>query len=183
VAVGASIRQGRWLPAVAVLLVLTAVPLQAHHSLNDYDLSALIDLRGTIRKVEWVNPHILIHLDVTRPDGTRDTWLVEAESPSALHKAKLTRQMFAVGTVVAMKAFRANSGASRAAGREITFADGAKHSLEAQPPSDLTYLDWLRNSFPPSVRDWIPYAVIGAPVAALLVGLSLRRFQGIKARS
>jgi hypothetical protein len=177
-----SLRNGRWLPAAGVLLILAAVPLQAHHSLSEYDLSAVIELRGTVSKVEWTNPHIFIHLDVTGPDGTHETWQVEADSPSALHKAKLSRQMLAVGTVVGIKAFRANNGSTRAAGTEIVFANGAKHPLQPQEVKSRTYIDWLRYSFPPSIRDWIPYVLIGMPAAVLIVGLFLWRSQGKKAR-
>ena len=175
------LRKRCWLPAASVL-VLAAVPLQAHHSLSDYNLSAPIELHGTVSRVDWTNPHIFIHLDVTHPDGTHETWQVEADSPSSLHKAKLSRKMLAVGTVVGIKGFRANNGSRRAAGKEITFANGAKHSLEPQEP-DRTYLNWLRYSFPPSIRGWIPYAVIGIPVAVLIVGLLLLRSRGNKARA
>lgn len=173
------LRKGCWLPAAGVV-VLAAVPLQAHHSLSEYDLSAPIELRGTVSRVDWTNPHIFIHLDVTRPDGTHETWQVEADSPRSLHRAKLSRKMLAVGTVMGIKAFRANNGSTRAAGREIMFANGAKHSLEPQEPTG--YIDWLRYSFPPSIRDWIPYVVICMPVAVLIVGLLLLRSQGKKAR-
>lgn len=176
-----SLRKGRWLPAAAVL-VLATVPLQAHHSLGEYNISAPIELRGTVSRVDWTNPHIFIHLDVTRPDGTQETWQVEGDSPRSLHKAKLSRKMLAVGTVVGIKAFRANNGSTRAAGREIIFANGAKHSL-AYEPTSLTYIDWLRNSFPHSISNWIPYVVFGMPVAVLIIGLLLLRSQGNLLRS
>jgi len=177
------LRKGRWLPAAGVVLILAAVPLQAHHSLSEYNMSApAIELRGTVSRVDWVNPHIFIHLDVTGPDGKHETWQVEVDSPSSLHKAKLSRTMFAVGTVVGITAFRANNGSTRAVGREIMFANGAKHSLEPQEP-DRTYIDWLRNSFPPSIRTWIPHVVIGLPVSVLIVGLFLLRTQDKKARA
>lgn len=173
--------KGRWL-AAGVALILAAVPLQAHHSLSEYDMNAPIELRGTVSRVDWVNPHIFIHLDVTRPDGTHETWQVEADSPSVLHKAKLSRTMFPVGIVVRIQGFRANNGSTRAVGREIRFANGAKHSLEREDPMGRTYVDWIRYSFPPSVRDWILYVVIGLPVSVLIVGLYLWRSQGKKAR-
>ena len=181
VAIITALRKGRWRPAAGVLLLLAAVPLQAHHSLSDYDMNARVELRGTVSRVDWTNPHIFIHLDVTRPDGTHETWQVEADSPRTLRRAKLSRNMLAVGTVVSISAFRANNGSTRAAGREITFADGAKHSLEPQDPMSLTYIDWLQDSFPPSTRDWILYVVIGMPVGVLIVGVFLLRRQGKKA--
>jgi hypothetical protein len=175
------LRKGRWPPAAAVL-VLAAAPLHAHHSLSEYNLSTVIELRGTVARVDWTNPHIFIHLDVTRPDGTHETWQVEGDSPSSLHKAKLSRTMLAVGTVVGIKGFRANNGSTRAAGTEIVFANGVKHPLQPQEAMSRTYIDWLRDSFPPSIRAWIPYFVIGMPAAVLIVGLFLLRSQGKKAR-
>jgi hypothetical protein len=182
VALITSLPKGRWLPAAGVL-VLAAVQLQAHHSLGaEYDTSAPIELRGTISRVDWTNPHIFIHLDVTRPDRTHETWQVEADSPRSLHNAKLSHKMLSVGTAVRIKAFRANNGSTRAAGREIIFANGAKHSLERAPMS-LTYSEWLRYSFPHLIRHWIPYVVMGMPVIVLIVGLFLLRSQGKKART
>lgn len=180
-------RPGRALLArlaiAAGVMVLAAAPLRAHHSLSDSNTTAPpIELRGTVSRVDWTNPHIFIHLDVTRPDGTHETWQVEADSPSSLRKAKLSRNMFAIGTVVTIKGFRANNGSTRAAGREITFANGAKHSLEQQGPTRLTYIEWLRYSFPASIGNWMPYVVLGTPVAALIVGLFLLRSEGKKAR-
>ena len=175
---------GRWLPAAGILLVVAAVPLQAHHSLSaEYRTSAPIELRGTITRVEWTNPHIFIHLDVTKPDGTHETWQVEAGSPSTLQKTKVSREMLAIGTQLVIMAWRANNGSTRAAGNEVIFANGKKHFLEAQPePQAVTFSDWLRYSFPALVRNWIPYVLMGVPVAVLIVGLLLLRFQGRKAR-
>ena len=173
--------KGRWLAAAAILLVFAAVPLQAHHSLSaEYDISAPIELHGTVTRVDWINPHIFIHLDVKGPDGTHETWQVETNSPSTLRRAKVSRKMLAVGTAVAFKGFRSNNGSKRAAAREVIFADGATYSLEPQAP---TYTDWLRNSFPASIGEWIPYVVIGLPVAVLIVGLFLWRSQGKKAHA
>ena len=176
----------RWVSAAAgILLVLAAVPLQAHHSLSaEYRTSAPIELRGTVTRVEWTNPHTFIHLDVTQPDGTHETWQVEAGSPSTLQKAKVSREMLAVGTLVVIKAFRDNSGGTRAAGNEIIFANGKKHFLEVQPePKNLTFNEWLRYSFPSSVRNWMPYVVMGVPITVLIVGLFLLRSQSKKARA
>src|SRR5688500_1334314 len=102
--------KGRRLPVAGLLLLLAAVPLQAHHSLSaEYNTSAPVELRGTVTRVDWINPHTFIHLDVTRPDGSRETWHVEAGSPSTLHKANVSREMLAVGSFVVIKAFRANN--------------------------------------------------------------------------
>ena len=183
--------KGRWLPAAGILLVLAAVPLQAHHSLTaEYNTSASIQLRGTVTRVEWTNPHTFIHLDVAGPGGTNETWQVEAGSPGTLNKAKLSREMIAVGSVVVVMAFRANNGSTRAAGHEIVLADGAKHMLvrredllDVRPePAKLTFNGWLRYSLPSLIRNWIPYAVIGTPVAVLIVGLFLLRSQAKKTR-
>ena len=175
--------KGRRLP-VGILLLLAAVPLQAHHSLSaEYNTSAPVELRGTVTRVDWINPHTFIHLEVSRPDGTHETWQVEAGSPSTLHKADVSREMLAVGTLVVIKAFRANNGSARASGSEIVFANGEKHLLEQQPePKSLTFVDWLRYSFPALMRNWMPFMVMGVPAAILIVGLFLLRSQGKKAR-
>jgi hypothetical protein len=91
--------------------------------------------------------------------------------------------MIAVGTRVVIKAFRANNGSTRAAGNEIMFANGAKHLLEMQPePKRLTFTDWLQYSLPSLINNWMPFVVMGVPVAVLIVGLLLLRSQGKKAR-
>jgi hypothetical protein len=174
----------RWLPGAGIVLALAAVPLQAHHSLSaEYKTSVPIELRGTVTRVDWINPHTFIHLDVARPDGTHETWQVEAGSPSTLVKAKVSREMIAVGTQVVIKAFRANNGSTRASGSEITFADGAKHLLEMQPePKSLTLSDWVHYSLPSLINNWMPFVVMGLPVAVLVVGLFLLRSRGKKAR-
>ena len=176
--------KGRWLPAAGILLVLIAVPLRAHHSLSaEYNTSEVIELHGTVSRVDWINPHIFIHLDVTRPDGTRETWQLEAGSPRTLGKARLSKKMLAVGTVVDIKGFPANNGSTRVAGKEIIFADGSKHAWEQIEPVNQTFFDWIQNSFPSSIRNWVLYVVIGMPVTVLIVGLFLLRSHGKKARA
>jgi Family of unknown function (DUF6152) len=179
--------KGRWLSAAGILLVLAAVPLRAHHSFSgEYDTSAPIDLRGTVTRIEWTNPHTFIYLDVAGPDGTHETWQVEAGSPATLNKAKVSRDMLAVGSVVEISGWRHKNGRTRAAGNEIMFANGAKHRLEVrcgQPePDQLTFNGWLRYSLPSLIRNWLPYVVLGVPIAVLIVGLLVLRSQGKKAR-
>lgn len=173
--------RARWLACGAILL-LGAARLVAHHSLAEYRTSTAVELRGTIVRVDWVNPHTFIHVNVTAGGAAgATTWQVEAGTPSTLRKAKITRAMLAIGTPVTIKGWPAHNGTQRAFGDQITFADGTTRMLDLQP--ELTYRDWAVYSLPGLINHWIPYVVMATPVAVLLVGLYLWRSQDNKART
>ena len=112
---------------LGVGLLLAAVPLVAHHSFAaEYDAQKPVKFTGTVTTMEWINPHAWIHLDVKKPDGKVESWMVEAGAPNALLRRGFTKASLPAGTVVTVEGYQAKDGANRANGRDITFKDGKK---------------------------------------------------------
>jgi hypothetical protein len=112
---------------VGVLLVAALVPLSAHHAFAaEFDASSPIELTGTVVKMEWVNPHSWIHIDVTQPDGSLGRWMIEGGPPTALLRRGFTKDSLQAGTEVFVAGFRAKDGSQKANGRDVTFSDGSK---------------------------------------------------------
>jgi len=109
------------------LLFLASAPAWAHHAFAaEFDATKPITLRGTVTKVEWINPHSWIHIDVKNPDGTVVNWMIEGGSPNALVRRGVTKNLIPEGIEVVVDGYRAKDGTNRANGRNITLADGRK---------------------------------------------------------
>jgi hypothetical protein len=107
-------------------LVLCAKPIAAHHAFAaEFDASQPIKLEGTIARVEWINPHSWIHLDVTNADGTVVRWMIEGGPPNALFRRGFSDASLPVGTAIVVEGFRARDGSMKANGRNLTLADGS----------------------------------------------------------
>jgi len=112
---------------ICAWVVGTAVPVTAHHAFAaEFDADSPVEFSGTVTKVEWVNPHVWIHLDVTRDDGTMEGWAFEAGTPNVLFRRGFTRDSLLPGTDVRVDGYQAKDGTNRANGRDITFVDGTK---------------------------------------------------------
>jgi hypothetical protein len=110
---------GVWLIATPSLL--------AHHAFSaEFDANKPLSLRGTVIKVEWVNPHSWIHIDVKGSDGTVASWAIEGGTPSTLFRRGLTKASLAPGVEIVVDGYQAKDGSRRANGREVTLADGRK---------------------------------------------------------
>lgn len=119
-------RAGHISVAIALSLGLAA-PAVAHHAFSaEFDASKPIQLRGTVAKVEWINPHTWIHIDVKEPNGTTTRWMIEGGTPNTLLRRGLTRASLPEGTEILVDGYRAKNGTNRANGRDLTFADGRR---------------------------------------------------------
>jgi len=111
----------------ALLLSVAAVQVAAHHSFAaEFDAKRPVKLRGTVVKMEWINPHAWIHIDVAGEDGKVTPWMIEAAAPNALLRRGWTKKSLPEGTEILVEGFQAKDGANRANGRDITFPDGKK---------------------------------------------------------
>jgi hypothetical protein len=110
---------------VGALLVLAAAPVMAHHAFSaEFDADRPVKFRGTVTKMEWVNPHAWIHIDVKRPDGTTEEWMIEAGTPNTLFRRGVTKQSLQPGMEVLVDGYQSKDGSLRANGRDLTLPNG-----------------------------------------------------------
>ena len=114
-----------WIGGAGVALLVATGSVLAHHAFSaEFDADAPVKLQGPVVKIELINPHAWIHLEVKEPDGTVATWMVEGGTPNTLQRRGITRDSIKVGTMVLVDGYRAKDGTRKANGRDITFADG-----------------------------------------------------------
>jgi Family of unknown function (DUF6152) len=109
-------------------LVAFTVPVKGHHAFGaEFDPDAPIRLQGKVVKLEWVNPHAWIHIEVAKPDGAKEVWMVEGGTPNTLLRRGLTRESLTVGTELVVDGYQTKDHSlKRANGRDVTFTDGRK---------------------------------------------------------
>ena len=117
-----------------VLLLTVTGSTWAHHAFSsEFDADQPVQLRGTIARVELINPHSWFHIDVTEDNGTVTRWMIEAGTPNALFRRGVTRNSLPVGAEIIVYGFRSIDGSNRANGRDMTFPDGQKIFLSNRP--------------------------------------------------
>ena len=113
------------LMAVGFGMLLAAVPVAAHHSFAaEFDATKPMTLRGTLTKMEWVNPHGWIYVDVKGPDGKVTNWAVEAGAPNGLLRRGLRKDDFPAGIEIIIDGFLAKNGSHTLNGRSVKLLDG-----------------------------------------------------------
>src|SRR6202140_1788490 len=103
-------------------------PAAAHHAFgSEFDANCPVLLKGKIVKIEWVNPHTWIHVEITKEDGTKEVWMVEGGSPNTLLRPGANKNTFPVGTQIVVEGYQARAHTEkRANARNVTFPDGRK---------------------------------------------------------
>lgn len=114
--------------AGALVALAAAVPVaHAHHAFSaEFDANRPVRLEGIVTRMEWINPHSWIHIDVTTEDGTVQQWMIEGGAPNALLRRGWNRDSLKPGTEIMVQGYQARDGSFRANGRDITFPDGTK---------------------------------------------------------
>jgi len=112
----------------AMAIALAAMsPASAHHAFSaEFDANSPVELRGTVTRMEWINPHSWIHIDVVNEAGEVEQWMVEGGAPNAILRRGFTADSLKPGTVILVEGYQARDGSNRANGRDITFEDGSK---------------------------------------------------------
>ena len=107
---------------MGVALLAAVAPISAHHALvAEFNLATPISVRGTLTRMEWVNPHGWVYVNTTNPEGLVETWKIETGSPFRMEKRGLKKTDFRIGDEVIVNGFAAKDDSLTAAGFSITF--------------------------------------------------------------
>jgi len=111
--------------AMGLLLTGATVSLSAHHAFAaEFDANKPVKFQATITKMQWVNPHAWIYVDVKKPDGTVEEWMIEAGTPNTLLRRGFTKQSLLPGTQIMVDGYQSKDGSLRANGRDLTLPNG-----------------------------------------------------------
>jgi hypothetical protein len=122
----------RRIPAGAVVgaILLSAVAaavarVSAHHAFSaEFDANRPVKLQGTVTKMDWVNPHAWIYIDVKKADGTVEKWMIEGGTPNAMFRRGFKKDSLLPGTEIVVDGYQAKNGTLRANGRDLRLPDG-----------------------------------------------------------
>ena len=105
--------------------LLATVSSDAHHAFaTEFDVERPVALEGKVTKVELINPHSWIHIEVMSDGGAATTWMIEGGSPNALVRRGITKSSIPIGSELIVNGYQARDGSNRAVGRDILFSDG-----------------------------------------------------------
>jgi hypothetical protein len=120
---------------ITIAMSLASAAAWAHHSFAaEFDANKHVTLRGRVTQVEWINPHVWIHIDVKGADGAVVNWMVEGGPPNALLRMGWTKNSLPEGLEIVVDGYQAKDGAERANGKDITFPDGKKLFVGSSGP-------------------------------------------------
>jgi hypothetical protein len=120
---------------VIVAASLAGIAMQAlgHHAFTaEFDAKKPIDFTGTVVRMDWTNPHVWLHLDVKKPDGTVERWAFEGGTPNVLFRRGFTKESLLPGTVISVFGYQSKDGTRRASARDLSFPDGKKLFLGSE---------------------------------------------------
>ena len=106
-------------------LLAAPIAVHAHHAFAaEFDATKPVKLRGTVVKMEWINPHTWMHIEVKEPDGKVTQWAIEGGAPNAMFRRGWNMTSIKPGIEVIVDGYRAKSGENKANGRDVTLPDG-----------------------------------------------------------
>ena len=125
----------KFIAVMGALAMTAAIPAWAHHSFAaEFDDAKPIKLRGKVTKVEFINPHSWIYIDVKGDNGAVINWAIEGGSPNALYRHGFTRDSLPIGTEILVDGYRAKDGSNRGVGKNLTFTDGKRLFMGGSAP-------------------------------------------------
>lgn len=109
----------------AAIALAAVAPVFAHHAFSaEFDASKPVKLQGPVTKVELVNPHAWISMEVAGPDGVKSIWMVEGGTPNTLQRRGINRNSIPIGTIIVVEGFQSKDGTLKANGRNLTLPNG-----------------------------------------------------------
>lgn len=110
-----------------LLLLMLPVSIAAHHSFTaQFDIKKPVTVKGTVTKMDWINPHSWIHLEAKDADGKTVTWMVELGTPNVLIRRGFTKKALEAGTEIVVAGYQAKNGENKMNGGYVTFKDGTR---------------------------------------------------------